>query len=428
MALAASGRWKGLLTLGAAGTLLLTACTAPEPAPSPSATSSPAPTSEPYAGPAVFIGDELDLLLLTEDEIRTLIPGATEVGPSTSVLEQISDGSGPAADPAACEVFYMEQSLGTVGSRTVSWKVPDDAEYGSGRLYVLQFADEAQAQTRMDQLLAGAEQCAEFRREGPATFDAVIAEPTEEVRAFAGTMTDVDGGYDWRAFEGFASVGNVVVEFSQPFSGDRSFDAEAAASLLRDRAEQAHEALIRELTENPPSSEEPPAGDASAPWGDWQITHAGVGPIRVGDSIDESLAAFEPGQVTGPAYDGGPWTATAPDGAGTILIQPTEDGGTVRSVTAGNDRSIMTAPQTGTGLPAAGTVRVGALVSEAMAALPGGTTVTVASSGDDWYDVASRDGRLIRFRADRDVVDPAAVIVGISWEDATVRGDLRFGD
>ena len=129
---------------------------------------------------------------------------------------------------------------------------------------IMQFADEAQAQGRMDQLLQAAEQCAEFAKEGTITFDAAIPEPSEDVRAFAGSL--VDAGLDWRSFDAFASTGNVIVQLWQPFSGDRDFDAEAAALLLQTRAGEARSGLIDELTENPPVAETDPSGDPGAVW------------------------------------------------------------------------------------------------------------------------------------------------------------------
>ena len=125
---------------------------------------------EPYAGPIVFVGDELDAFALTPEEIVGIVPEATDVGDPSPVLEQVSDGGSLPADPPICDALYAEQSLGSVGARTVEWQVPTDPANGSGRMTIMQFADEAQAQGRMDQLLQAAEQCAEFAKEGTITF------------------------------------------------------------------------------------------------------------------------------------------------------------------------------------------------------------------------------------------------------------------
>ena len=90
----------------------------------------------------------------------------------------------------------------------------------------------------------------------------------------------------------------MIVQLWQPFSGDRDFDAEAAALLLQTRAGEARSGLIDELTENPPVAETDPSGDPGAVWSEWQIGVGGVGPLRLGDSVDAALAkAGEDAQV-----------------------------------------------------------------------------------------------------------------------------------
>lgn len=409
------------------GALVALAACAPPPEGSPSPTpSQTTPAPEPYAGPIVFVGDELAAFALTAEAIVGIVPEATEVGEPSPLLEQISDGGGDPADPSICEAFYAEQSLGTVGARTIEWKVPADPRYGFGRLHVLQFADEAQAQARMDQLLQAAQQCAAFTKGGPVTFDAVIPEASGDVRAFAGTL--VDPGLDWQTFGAFATAGNVIVQLWQPFTGDRAFDAEAAALLLQTRAEEARTGLIEELTENPPAAETDPSGDPGTVRSDWRIGVGGVGPLRLGDSVDAALAAAgEDVQVVEPEYDGGPWKLVAPEEAGSILVQPVEAGDAVWSITVGNERSLDEAVNDGGALPLRGDIRLGAPVADAMDAYPGGTVVDVTSSGDDYYAVTTRDGQVFRFQADRDVVDEGATIVGITVEDATARTGLVFG-
>lgn len=73
-----------------------------------------------------------------------------------------------------------------------------------------------------------------------------------------------------------------------------------------------------------------------------------------------------------------------------------------------------------------GPVLLGDALDSAKSVFPAGS-VTVSSSGDDWYDVASRSGRLLRFHTDRDAVDPEALIVGITTRDATMTLLLQLG-
>ncbi|KJL32819.1 sensor domain-containing protein [Microbacterium oxydans] len=410
---------SGIVAVGAL--LALTAC-APETDPEPTADPAPETTAPvAYSGPALFVGDELNWFLLSSDEIASALPGSTEIGEPTSVLEQISDGGGPQPGPEICSTLFLEQSLWSVGSRNVTWTTTSDADYRFGQMLALQFADEAQAQGRMDQLVETAAQCSTFDYNGTATFESVIPAESDGVRALAGTLTlpDVEGG--WSTFSAYAAVGNVLVQVSQSVEGDARPDAEAVATLLQDRATEAKASLVDELTANPPTAEPVPEVHASAPWGEWEIADDGVGPINIGDPIDVAVTAGQAAQVVEPEYAGAPWKLVNSDGTASLLLTATDDDSAVVSVTVGNDRSMEEVSQDGAALPARGGVRVGAPVADAIAAFPGGTTVTVVSSGDDWYDVATREGRLFRFHADRDVVEPGALIVGITVQDVTKR-------
>lgn len=429
MAVFITGRARVTLALIGIGAVAAVSACAPSPQTSSPPSPSPSRTTaapEPYAGPIVFVGDELDAFALAPEEIVGIVPDATDVGDPSPVLEQISDGGSLPADPPICDALYAEQSLGSVGARTIEWQVPTDPTNGFGRMTIMQFADEAHAEGRMDQLLQAAEQCAEFVKEGTVSFDAVIPEASENTRAFAGSL--IDAALDWRSFSAFASTGNVIVQLWQPFSGDRDFDAEAAALLLRERAEEARSGLVEELTENPPVAETDPSGDPGTAWSDWQVGVGGVGPLRLGDSVESAVAAAgEDAQVVEPEYDGGPWTLIAPAEAGTILVRPVEAGDAVWSITVGSDRSLGDTVGDGAALPSRGDIRLGAPVADAMAAYPGGTVVEVVSSSDHFYAVTTRDGQVFRFQADREVLEEGATIVGITVEDATARTPLVFG-
>ncbi|MFS0852722.1 hypothetical protein [Microbacterium sp. 179-I 3D4 NHS] len=352
-----------------------------------------------------------------------------EVETLQAVLEQISDGGGPEPVPAVCAAVLAEQSLGAVEARTLSWTVPaESAPSGFGRQYILGFPDEQHAAGRMDQLVAAAEQCASFEWDGPATFETTILEEADGVRALAGVLHTGEGEFDTRLYVGFASVGNVLVDVFQPFTGETSFDADSLAALLRDRASEARAFVIEQLTADPPTERPADApADASAPWSDWTISLDGVGPVRLGADVPSALAAFEGVQIVEPAYANGPWKIIAPHGVSTLSVQPAPGGTTVGAVVVGADYSHGDVDQDGSALPAASGVRIGAPLAEARAAFPGGTSVTVVSSGEDFYDVATRDGRLLRFRADREASDPAAVVIGITLEDATTREEPVFG-
>lgn len=174
--------------IAVAALLVLSGCAPgadPEPTAAPETTSPP----EPYTGPAIFVGEELEGFLFTADEIGSLLPGSTDIGEPSSVLEQISDGGGPAIVPEVCGALFAEQSLWSVGSRNVSWTTTADSDYRFGQMLALQFADEAHAQARLDQLVDAAAQCASFDYNGPASFESVTPAASDNVRALAGTLT-----------------------------------------------------------------------------------------------------------------------------------------------------------------------------------------------------------------------------------------------
>lgn len=89
--------WRARMMLASIGIGALVALSACAPTPQASSSPSPSPSPstaspEPYAGPIVFVGDELDAFSLTPEEIVGIVPEATDVGDPSPVLEQVSDG------------------------------------------------------------------------------------------------------------------------------------------------------------------------------------------------------------------------------------------------------------------------------------------------------------------------------------------------
>lgn len=417
-------------TVGAAvaGTVLaLAACApAPESTPTPQPTPTATATADPYAGPLHFVGDELTWFLPTSAEISDMLPSVGDVSAPSTSLVSVSDGGGPEPRPAVCSALLAEASLGSVGARTMTWTTAAPAER-EGWLHVLQFADEAAAQARMDQYAQAAEQCVEFEYGDASSFVSSSEDGEGGVRAIAGSLT-LPGGNDdgWNQYKGFASVGNVIVSFWQPFAGEPDFDTAKAAALLRDRASEARAMLIDELTANPPTpAPTPAAADPSTPWGEWEISAAGVGPVPLGVDVAEAIASVPDASVEESDW-GGPTRLIAADGSASLLLWA-EDDDVVSGISVGIANVSGDRTHDGAGLPAAGGVRVGDPVSAGIAAFPEGTTIRVVSSGEFFYESASRDGITLRFRADREATDPAALITGILVEDATRRTPLNFG-
>jgi hypothetical protein len=421
---------KTMAGISAVGMLLaITAC-APEPEPRPTATTATeTPAPDPYAGPLLFTGDELAWFLPAADEIEATIPGTTDVPELSASLVQISDGFGAELDPQSCVVLLTEASLGAIGARTITWPgaAGDDRQ---GSFHVLQFADETQAQNRMDDYAAAAEGCAQFTLDGQASsFTNTVVDEGDGVRAIAGSLlldygTASDGEY--RSYYGVASVGNVLVEFWQPFEGEPTIDTAAAAQLLSDRAHQAVEQLVEELTENPPVEREPIAVDANAAWSAWEIGFDAVGPLRLGEEIETVVSAAPGAEAVRPEGGFGEWELRSPEGTARLALSPEEDGTAVASIRAGDISLYGQAAADGSALPRAGGVGVGDPVSLAMTAFPEGTAVRIVAAGLYQYEVATRDGHVLIFHTDREVAEDGATIIGITAEDGTLRREFRF--
>ncbi|WP_435743401.1 hypothetical protein [Microbacterium sp. PMB16] len=410
------------------GILLLSAC-APDPQPSPTATTAPeTPAPEPYAGPMHFVGDELDWFLLSADEISAMIPGSSEITEPSASLQQVSDGHGSELAPQVCGVLLSEASLGSIGARSITWSSPagDDRE---GAFHVLQFANETQAQNRMDDYAAAAAACADFTLNGQASsYVNTVVDEADGVRAIAGALVLDYGteGEEYRSYYGVSSVGNVLVEFWQPFDGESALDTAAAAQLLKDRAAQAAEKLVDELTANPPVEREDTAADPAAAWSEWEIGFDGVGPLRLGEDIETVVAAAPGAEAVAPGGGFGEWELTAQGGGARLFVSPVEEGTAVASIRAGGIALYGEAPVDGAVLPRAGGVGIGDEVTDAIAAFPGGNTVHVIAAGLDFYEVSTRDGRVLLFHADRAVSEAGAKIIGITVEDATLRREYTL--
>lgn len=420
---------RTMIGLVAVGTLLGLAACAPEPEPTPTPTAAPE-TPEPaaYDGPLHFVGDELDWFVLSADEIAATIPGASDITEPTASLDQISDGHGAVLTPEICGVFLSEASLGSIGARTVTWTTAT-AEPREGQFHVLQFADTEQAQRRMDDYVAAANACAEFTVDGtPSTFTSSVVDDDEGVRAVAGSLV-LDYGNDqtWRTHYGVASVGNVLVEFLQTFDGDTTLDAAAAARLLNDRAVQARDLLVGELTATPPVPREESTPDAAAPWSQWDIGFDAVGPLRLGEPLTAVLAAAPGAEVVEPGDGIGEWMLAGPEEGAELFIVPQQDATAVVSIRAGVISAYGEPVPDGAPLPRAAGVGVGDPIESAIAAFPDGTAVHIIAAGLDHYAASTRDGRVLLFHSDRAVGEPGATIIGITAEDGTLGRQFFFG-
>ncbi|WP_460801208.1 hypothetical protein [Microbacterium sp. GXF6406] len=392
------------------GALILSGCTveSEQAVPTPSAD---AEVPAAYEGPLSFSSAELAWLLPDAADLSTLLPGAESFVEPSDFLEVISDGGGAPFSPAICEAFVYEPTMDAVAARAVSWTGPTDEP--SGRLVAMQYPSENRAQEMFSAFRTAAESCGEFDVDGPAVFDQVVDIADGQVDAVAGVLCAPaeDCGW-WSSFVAYGTVGNAFIVLQHPATTGDGLDTRAVTELLVETMLSAEERLIGELTENPPAEEEDtPASDASGPWGEWTITPEGIGPIRLGDTVEDALAAV-PDVVVSTDIPG-EWALTAEDGARVVLRS--SDGIAVTSVMIGaeslwGDDEVVD----GALLPSVEGIRVGDALSTAVSAFPQGTFVHLIAPGQNRYVAADRSGRTVTFSLDPATgTEPDSRIVGI---------------
>lgn len=406
-----------MMALIVAGSLAMSGCapTGSTPTSKPTVTASTEPAA--YAGPLMFIGDEIDAFLLDDGTIEELLPVAGDISDPIDGTFMYSDGGGPGFDPPECIALLFEQQAGAVGARTVEWEIDVARDERTGTMRALQYGSIAQAEERMDQVLVAAEKCSTFTWGGAGAFSAVAESDRDGVRAVAGVLA-IHGDVEWRnsqAFSAYAQVGNVLVQVTNQFSGENTISSEDVVSALLNRADEARSMLVEKLTAAPPT--EAPAEEAASdsPVADWSITFGGVGPIALGEDTQAAAAEVVGGEVSeGPLGDYS-YTIALPDNAGSLQLRPDDSGG-VALIEVGAPH-FLSPQQDGSGLPNADGVRVGAPMSEAMAAFPEGSLVRVNSAAMDHYMMADRSGRVILFSAEKSDDPESARIYSITVED-----------
>ncbi len=419
------GRIVGLLAIMVGAVIVMAGCAAPAPpTPSPSASAPATPEPAAYDGPLMFVGDEIDAFLLTAAEISDLLPDVSDVSDPIAGTDMYSDGGGAQFDPEECQALTIEQQVRATGARSVQWRI-GDVDLGPGTLRVLQFGSVAQAEERIQQLRDASEECASFRADGTGTFTDVASTERDGILAVAGVLRLNGPGYAWNAFQGYAQVGNVLVEIIHEFAGETTFDSEAVVEALAGRAALARTALIDKLTVAPPASAPPVAVDAATPVADWPIVFGAVGPLALGD--DAKQAASEvPGVDLVQSEQQPDLLRVTVQGSTSNVDLRVDDSGAIDSIEVGAHFSESGA-QNGALLPSAEGVRVGDPFSAAAAAFPEGSKLRVISAGNDVYMIADRSGQVIWFTAPyRGSGTADEAITSISIEDASTWTYLRF--
>ena len=429
-----------LVGLAAAGCDSSEPAADPDPDPTaadPSETASADPveteTPDPEIAP-IFVGDDLEKVILDADQVAAIFPSITGVGEVSDYDPSVGETEGQIGDPATCmPLLWSSDWALTVGVRSAAWSGADaEARYGSE--YAVQAPSIRQAEDSLEWFRAASESCTTFTPREDIT-DIVYewtpgAEETRDnVDVIVGTFT---GNDEWTvdSVNVQARAGNALVSLTAPVEDGEAPDPQAIAASVADALESA----IGELTGDAASLPAAPAADGAAPLADWQAGSGGIGPIRIGDTLDDVQAAVnwfdEP--VEGDNYftnaNQASWSQQV-DG-GTLGITFTDDRVSAVTVQADYDYSAKVADPDGSALPSAGGVRIGDSALAASEAFPGGTVYYKLAPGVQQYGVADASGMLISFSApglaNQDdefgtYTLENGIITSIAVEDATTR-------
>jgi len=404
----------------------------PDPEPS-AAEQSPAAeeTVAPPPADPLFLGDDLEKVLLPDDVVHELFPGVLDIEATTNLSATVGESEGQIGYPTKCMPLNWDDWTLTVGWRGSRWLAGGEI-FGSQR--AMQFPNAEKAQESLDWYRAALEGCDSFTPREDITdivyswsLDAHVERGPVEV--FVGTM-DSAGGYEGETSSVLvlAVVGNAVLRVGA--------DPDRGADEIADGVADALEASIDSLDPAFEWGTDDARPGAQAPISDWIADAGGIGPIRIGDSIEEVRAAVdwmdEP--IEGDTYfvTGGAdeyWRQDI-DG-GTINI--TMNDGAVRVVEVGADYDYEDPHPDGGGLPSIAGVRIGDPAQAAADAFPAGTVLYQIAPDIEQYSVADGAGRVITFAApgmvDRDDLSggydlAAGVITSIQVEDATGRTSM----
>lgn len=234
-------------TLGAvaAAGILATAVAAWSLAAPPTEVAAPSASAAPTAPatieePAVFIGDELDWLLLPPEAIQQLLPQATGFVRS-SIYGHAGESEGVVGEPIVCMPFVFEDPTFIVGYRMTRWE--GDGAQGLRQVSVRQFPTQDAATVAFEQITAAAAGCSDYRyadwdEEPPMHF--TVTSQGEQGGTFYVVGERTSERTEWwdDTLELRARHGNVLISMTSPIDDGRVADEALVAAVLA-QVEQA---------------------------------------------------------------------------------------------------------------------------------------------------------------------------------------------
>lgn len=195
-------------------------------------------------GEAVFVGDELDWLILDQATLATVLPG-TQSGNVSAEYESVGETEGIVPKPESCwgvtrvEAVYEEPA----GFRSVVLE-PDDENLWFASYRVIQYPTPELARAVADKYRTSSRQCTSYRWERADetwTYERVAERNDQDMVGIASSFTpDVESEFASAYDEVFVRHGNVVIQVSYRPQGK-----EAATALLDAVIKQVNEARNR---------------------------------------------------------------------------------------------------------------------------------------------------------------------------------------
>lgn len=244
----------GVVLLGGGavwGGIALTAQSSTDGTPSASGEASEAvDTERTLAGPPVYIGDELDWLMLDDAQLAGFFPEATTITHS-ELLGTVGESEGVFAEPEACGPWLRFDVSAIVGVRSAVWQTPDVADYASGRFVVRQFPNVDLAVQHFATYADSLDAC--------STYDVVqygedaLERHTLNPMSVSDTILLVDDTVTESVYEAANSTrllaleGNVVVAIDAPYATAGVDDPDALVQAVTERLAEARATLTEQI-------------------------------------------------------------------------------------------------------------------------------------------------------------------------------------
>lgn len=196
------------------------------------------------AGPPIYVGDELDWFIPSDEQMRAVVPDLPDAAGITAASSGIGETEGAHAVPDRCTPLLFSDDSMITGVRTQQWGTAEDFAAASN---VSQFPTAALADAYYHETVDAIAGCAKFDvvagdgtvagqsnfsfLTGSADDDLVVIEQKES------------GDYGFDMTRALAVEGNIVITYSVETGGDPQTLSAMAGEIVK----AAHDRLVEEI-------------------------------------------------------------------------------------------------------------------------------------------------------------------------------------